>query len=1308
EGSSSRPWKMVPPLVKSSPLLDRVQKKPDIRPCLREFRRRRLLDQEQRNALYIPPQAKASRERPDDELFDLTSKVNEFLAGDQKVLLIMGDSGAGKSTFNLELECSLWDAYDKDKKRIPLLVTLPAIDKPEQDLIAKHLRRYDFNEEQIRELKSYHEFILICDGYDECQQKGNLYTSNRLNQPGEWNAQMVISCRSEYLGHDYRFRFQPGDRNNWTGAALLQEAVIVPFSENQVRHYIITFVVKNAPRWRVTDYLQAFDRIPGLKSLVTNPFLLTLSVSVLPDMVDLGDNLSSIKVTRVALYDKFMEQWVGRGMVRLQDKKLSENDREAFEDLCSGGFSQNAIRFTKDLSVAIFENQNGAPVVEYSPFHDTDKWQHAFFSHIDGKNLLREACPIIRIGSSNQYRFIHRSVLEYGLARAVFEPLQRGREEQSNRRPAGSVRQQWSMNPDSEAEHEASVANELIPNSTSPLCQRSFVKEPSILQFLAERVQQEPIFKKELLFYIKQSKLDKGWDIPAANAITILVKAGIRFNGEDLKGIQIPGADLSGGEFDSAQLQGADLRRATLCNVWLRQADLGNAQMEGVDFGEQPYLTEQSLVQCCTFSPNGMACAVSLDHGEINIYDTSTWTKTYTLQGHRGPVKCVVYSPNGQQIATGSFERTVRLWDAETGAPGLILSGHTGWVLSVVYSPSGQQIASGSSDGTVRLWDAQTGSPGFILSDHTSWVKSVAYSPSGHQIASGSWDSTVQLWDAQTGALGLTLKGHTHGVNSVVYSPSGQQIASGSDDATVRLWDAQTGAPGLTLRGDNYIVTSVAYSPSGQQIASGSYSKTVRLWDTQTGAPGSILSGHTRDVTSVAYSPNSQQIASSSVDKTVRLWDAQAGAHGLILGEHTSGIRSIAYSPSGQQIASGSSDGTVQLWDAQTGAQGPILSGHTDRVSIIAYSPSGHQIASSDWGNTVRLWDTQTGAPGPILSGHTNKVWSVAYSPSGHQIATGSFDKTVRLWDAQTGSPGSILSGHTGCVLSVVFSPSGQQIASGSDDDTVWLWNTRTGANDLILRGHTSSVENIAYSPSGQQIASASYDEVRLWDAQTGAPGPIISDFDDEVRSVMYSPSGHQIAMYGEEGPVWLWDAQTGAPGPVLSGHIDIIRSVVYSPSGQQIVSSSEDETVRVWDVDSGRCLAALNDFHGLVTSIAWDLTPNSSCFVTGCRDGSISKWQVIDEEGHYNVRLQWSTMHDKLAVSNTSLRGVQGLSRMNIRLLEQRGAVGRSIPLLSFEMASKMLTSIASVALKLRAAARQINFPPPFSPQVVQQIWSG
>jgi len=149
---------------------------------------------------------------------------------------------------------------------VPLYINLPAIDKPEHDMIAKQLRMAEFTESQIREMKHYRKFILICDGYDESQQTHNLYMSNKLNQDDQWQAQMIISCRTEYLGTDYRDRFQPGDRNQQSNASLFQEAVITLFSLDQVQDYIRQYVIAHQPLWEVDDYKQALERIPSLGS----------------------------------------------------------------------------------------------------------------------------------------------------------------------------------------------------------------------------------------------------------------------------------------------------------------------------------------------------------------------------------------------------------------------------------------------------------------------------------------------------------------------------------------------------------------------------------------------------------------------------------------------------------------------------------------------------------------------------------------------------------------------------------------------------------------------------------------------------------------------------------------------------------------------------------------------------------------------------------------------------------------------------------------------------------------------------------
>ncbi len=1374
EGSCSSLLNVASSLPVASTLLDRVQNKLDVETDLRKLKHRRV--NEHSDAVYIAPQGKPSRQAPAETLFELTPKVNEFLSSDKKVLLLLGDSGAGKSTFNRRLETDLWTNYKKGE-RIPLFINLPAIDKPEHDLIGKHLRKEGLSEPQIKELKAYREFIIICDGYDESQQTHNLYMSNQFNQSGQWQAQMVISCRSEYLGADYRDRFQPIDRNQHADSTLFEEAVIAPFSAQKIASYIERYVQREKSVWQVETYQQALERIPHLRELVSNPFLLTLALEVLPSLVAPGQDFSSARITRVALYDQFVMQWLERGKKRLEEKVLSERKKEAFERLASEGFTRNGLAFFTKLASAIYEQQAGNPVVEYTRFMDEGTWKEVFFGRDDEKQLLLEANPLIR--NDNQHRFIHKSLLEYGVARAIFEP-QEGSKDAAltptlTRR--GSVDSVLSFESQHAADDVALAVEQ--PLLDSLLARKNLVGEPSILQFLAERVQQEPLFKEQLLAVIERSKTDSTVRRAAANAITILVRAAVQFNGVDLQGIQIPGADLSWGVFDTAQLQGADLRKVNLRNSWLRQANLSRAKMDGVQFGEWPYLQEESAVTVCTYSPDGKTCALGLENGTISVYETSTWEKRFTLVGHTGEVTSVAYSPSSAQIASCSgsiFSRdeTVRLWDAQSGQLSHTLVGHFDRVTSVVYSPSGAQLASSSGGYEVWLWDAQSGQLSHILTDHTRMVNSVVYSPSGAQLASCSDDQTVRLWDAQSGQLSHTLTGHTKAVNSVAYSPSGAQLASSSHDQTVRLWDAQSGQLSHTLAGHTRWVTSVVYSPSSTQLASSSYDNTVRLWDAQSGQLSHTLAGHTSEVNSVVYSPSGAQLASCSDDKTVRLWDAQSGQLSHTLAGHTEKVNSVVYSPSGAQLASRSDDQTVRRWDAQSGQPSHTLAGHTAAVQSVVYSPSGAQIASRSWDNTVRLWDAQSGQLSHTLAGHTSEVKRVAYSPSGAQLASSSHDQTVRLWDAQSGQLSHTLTGHTKAVTSVVYSPNGAQIASRSYDKTVRLWDAQSGQLSHTLVGHTDDASNVVYSPSGAQLASSSHDKtvrlwdaqsgqlshtlvghtdkvtsvvyspsstqlasssddktVRLWDAQSGQLSHTLAGHTDTVTSVVYSPSGAQLAscsaglsshdntvrlwdaqsgqlshtLHGHTGWVWsvayspsgaqlasssgdqtvrLWDAQSGQLSHTLAGHTSWVNSVVYSPSGAQLASRSGDQTVRLWDAQSGQCLAVVRNFGGEINSIAWRETTNGTYFVTGCADKSVRVWQIIEDESQTQVRLQWSSTHDRLAASDTVIQGVQGLSQVSKKLLVQRGAVGE--PASRLGETSKRAMNVAAAVSKFRA----------------------
>ncbi|KAK3821885.1 MAG: WD40-repeat-containing domain protein [Benniella sp.] len=1242
KGPIAYPLNVALPEFASPSLIDRVQDRPDIERSIRVLRKQRTSDRY--NAVYIPPQAKASLQAADDTHFPLMDKVKEFLASDQRVFLILGDSGAGKSTFTRELEFDLWQSYESNTGRIPLHINLPTINKPEHDMIAKKLRSGDFSEIQIREMKHRRKIILICDGYDECQQTHNLYMSNRLNQPGEWDVQMVICCRIEHLGSDYRDRFQPRNRNQLSDSPLFQQAVFTPFSIDQIQDYVEQYVSIYKTRWQVKDYMDALDLTPSLKDLVRNPFLMTLSLEVLPQM-ESEQRLPSARITRVALYDLFVEQWVERGKRRLAEKDMSPQAKAAFERLAAEGFTLNGIEYLKKLAVAIYKEQDGRPVVEYSQYKDEGSWKDDFFLGED-KQLLRETCPLSRNG--DQHRFIHRSVLEYGLARAVFDP--RDRKNRAAQGPALGRRVSMSSTMSigvHDSDEKLLVMSELEPDPDSPLVWRSFVEDYSLLQFLEERVQQEPVFEEQLLAYIEHSKMDEKWCTVAANAMTILVRAGVQFIGIDLRGVRIPGADLSYGVFDSVQLQGANMRKVNLRGTWLRQTDLSEVDMAGVQFGELPYLTANGPVCSCAFSPDGKSLAVGLHNGYIQVYSTSNWDIIRVLNGHKNEVH-IAYSPDGNMVVSGSLDKTVRLWITESGICQRVLTGHADKIHCVAYSPLENQVASASGDKTIRLWDPATGNCCQTLFGHDDEVGCVAYSPGGDQIASGSNDFTVRLWNAVTGECCHIFDSHSDMVWGVVFSPQGDQITSASKDRTIRLWDVESGNCRHILEGHSAGVTCVVYSPKGDRIFSTSTDGTVRVWDVQSGTCHDTLTGHTHHVFCLAYSPKGDMVASGSGDKIVRLWDVSAGGSRHISSGHGQEVGDVKCSPNGNMIASSSADTTIRLWDVETGSCLRTLSGHSNSVFGIAFSPQRNQIVSGSADNTIRLWDVDTGACQHILTGHTNTVWSITYSPLCNQVASASEDKTVRLWNAITGEHCGTLKSHTDGVMSVAYSPDGGLIATGSKDCTVRLWSvgTMTCINTLI--GHSNWVNDVVFSPREGQLASAS-----------------------------------------DDGTVRLWSTATGECCLTLTDHDGPVPKVAYSYKGDLFASCSWGKTARLWDTASGRCLAMVQNFQGRVNGVAWTPSYDTNYLVTGCQDGSVLKLQVEEEEGQYVVSPCWIATNGSLTVAGASIQGVRGLTPQNNRLLEQRGAVGES----AITMASVVSQRQSPNDMKLYSASTTYRF---------------
>ncbi|KAF9923519.1 hypothetical protein FBU30_006441 [Linnemannia zychae] len=1188
--------RLTPP--SNFPLLKKVQDIPDIEYPLNVLKNQRLA--EPNRDIFIPPQAKPTITSPDSELFPLLEKVLDFLKSDHKVFLIQGDSGAGKSTFNRHLERKLWEDYKK-YGAIPLHINLPSIDRPEHELIEKHLNRCGFQREQIQEMKLHRRVVLICDGYDESQLRLNLHSHNKWNQAGQWKVKMIVTCRNQFLTAEYRGRFQPTSGSRYDRgsdqAEHLEEAVISAFNIKQIEQYVEAYANQQVEEkreerpWTKNEYMEKLRTIPNLMELVTNPFLLSLSLDALPLAIKTKKEVTSLGISRVELYDTFILQWLSANQTRIMNSPLSQSERRIFSEICDSVFSEIAIEFQRNLAEAIYREQNGNPIVQFTALRDKSTWKFEFFNPEGQAKLLRDASTINK--SNTQFKFIHKSLLEYFYSRNVYDPLFYN-------------------------QSESGEENERLPTTDdvkNVLNKRSLIAEPSVLQFLAERVLQDGYFKQQLEDIIEISKTDEKAGLAAANAITILIRAGLQFNGVDFSGIRIPGADLRGGEFDSASLEGADLTNVTLSKAWLRRANLSKAIMTGVEFGELPFLKSTETVQQLAWSNDGKLLVELSGHpvGKfVSVYNATNWERVAQYPGYHA----IAASPTSQEVAIGQEDKSVKLCNILTGEARLTLVGHTAAITCIAYSPDGKLVAAGSAVEEIHIWSTVSGKSECVIKAPTFPVKCIAFSPSNLQLVACGTSGAPQIWSVKSGEKFAKLEGHVGSVESLAYSKDGHQIATGGVDRSIRIWDAQSGGSLRVLSGHYDAVNGVAFSRDGLRLASCSSDHTIRVWDPKTGSARNTLFGHLLDIRCIAFSPKGDLIASGGMDKTTRLWGAGSGLNDAYPDNTAAKLVSVDVSPDGKKVVTGNTKGDVQIWEMETGKAGAKLGGHKDAITEVAFSPCGTRFATASMDTTVRLWDAKTGKPESVVIPHSRSVTCVSFSPDGALLVTSGHDSKVRIWDSKTGKSERKLEGHKGRVWKTSFSPSGHQLASCSDDGTVLVWDPKTGE--------------------------------KLFDLE----------YKGEIHQVLHAPDGESIVAVIPGEKLVCWDSQSGERVKMDDVEGNVARCS-FTPDGNLFAVTSRDAVLRLWDCPrelGGKWTKVLETMIGVSSWMKWTQTSDRHNLVTLDKTGNLCIWELKKESSDsYALQLDWCSGFEVLSLVEANLDGIVGLSPANLQLITQR-----------------------------------------------------
>jgi len=1226
---SSYPLRNRLPLPRSSTLLNMVNNDCDLDTLIDRLRRQRCKEHGRRRkyddrAIYIEPMSKSNLKATDEvKLEPMRERAQLFIEGKAKVLLILGDSGSGKSTFNRHLEYDLWKTY-KPRGVIPLFIDLKTI-ADDRQLVVQHLTSLNlFSPKQIVELRKKRQFILICDGYDECRSRSNLYDNNNLNRLSQWKAKLIVSCRSQYLGLDYRTYFQPHANEIYNNdhsdiSDQFEEAVIVPFKQEQIQDYVEQYIAspetQKSKDWTTDRYMDTMKEVPNLADLVTNPFLLRIILDTLPGIVGSSSDLSKIRVSRVRLYDAYVIrhfQVESRRLdAQISQKKMKEGEEAAFEGI-RGDFIRDGIHYAKRLAAAIFRELNGVNAIEYVSTADFNcsRWMEEFFSMDAVVKLRRESSPLVRSG--NRYRFHHRSILEYFCSCLVFEPRKSPFVQDDSEKDLGYLDLETFLDP---VASPSSIASH-------PFGHLDLVSESSVIHFLVERVLHSVSLKKQLIRIISLSKDEPTVGRAAANAITILIRAGVHFNGTDLREIKIPGADLSEGQFDSVQLQGADLTGVRLKRTWLRQADLTDATMTDARFGEKPFFKVPDF--CCTaISSDEKMLAAGGYGGDVQIFGTFDFRPRFNFEGHSGHVGSVAISNDSSLVASGGEDRTVRIWHLKGGEHS-VLQGHSGTVCSVAFSPDGRHVASASNDGTARSWNVESGSCTHVLKIFLNFQPVVAWSPCGRQIATGT--TALMLWDAKTGELERTLD--EGGAASVIYSPKGKLLGGSGTKLTV--WDLASDSNGnkpTVMKGISSFQRT-AFSQDEQTIAASCSDGSVQLWDWSSGSYITSLTGHSSTVSNMAFLKD-RELVSASRNGTIRYWqlddelEVKGNTFNAVSGSKQSPgsqVNSLVFSPSGLFILSAGNDDWILQWNTETGDCRRFHKVGFGATLVI--SSNGQQLAVTEsWGD-FRVYEIG-GTDGLKVDDRFSCATSqVAYSPCGQWMATSEGSKgTVRLWDLLSGEDARVLEGDDSSFMQLTFSPNGRQLISLCLSQTIRLWDIESGkcTDDFDLSGYC-----VLFSPCGNMLAILAEDSIRLWNLHERNDVASLTGFEESAHCIAWSPCGGWIAAGCEDGTVCLWR---------------------ISKEGADFVVSE---------------VIVIRDFLAPVRCLAWSPT-EPWVFATGCDDDSLCVWRIAEVNSGVRVQLVWGSLAPRLTASGTRMDKVDGLTDMQKELLLQRGAIDKS-----------------------------------------------
>lgn len=350
------------------------------------------------------------------------------------------------------------------------------------------------------------------------------------------------------------------------------------------------------------------------------------------------------------------------------------------------------------------------------------------------------------------------------------------------------------------------------------------------------------------------------------------------------------------------------------------------------------------------------------------------------------------------------------------------------------------------------------------ISPSSDWVNKVAYNSDGSRFAVGTRDGFLKIYDAATNRELTSSNARRQAVMTLAYSTDGSRlVAAYQDPPSLAVLDGASGKLIRTFRlsalpnavllshdGSKAVVVSQQNEMRPAVVDLNDESGNIHFLESHPKLGGGFLSLPR----ATAMSPDDRFLLYVE-NNAVFVWDVASGALTATSFEAGSNIRRIAVSESDESFdaAAFRGDGAavligkhrIYVADVRTGAIKDSFSFADDWQFATSRGP----LLTPDGGKVVFAVNKRTLSTYSLTDWHLiakrdlpADISEVAISPDGDVVAAAGADLTVRAWRIDSADPIGIFAGHKDRVHGMAFSPDGTHMISYGDA-TARLWNLR-------------------------------------------------------------------------------------------------------------------------------------------------------------------------------------------------------------------------------------------------------------------------